>query len=305
VKAFFDSLQHIDHIQTLVDACERESEGLEYKKASEPFTDTNEISKDVSAFANSSGGVIIYGVSTDRQDKTKPALIEGVHAKNRETFDRVVNSRIQPPIPGLQIKMIPQDSPRVMVVYVPQSDGAPHQNAGDHKYYRRAGIESLPMPHDLVALYFGRRSGPLLSLRFDPLNRLRDFGGDPAISNPWEIRVFMENSGKRVAKYVKAIVFMPIEPVPHFKVTLGTHQRLDDLYPGQHALQFAENVGVIYPGLSTHMFTFKLRVTHDYAENQLQDPFLRWQIFCDEMEAKEGVLSLADLRALSPPGPDR
>jgi predicted HTH transcriptional regulator len=146
VKAFFDSLEHIDHIQTLVDACERDTEWLEYKKASEPFTDTNEISKDVSAFANSSGGVIIYGVSTDRQDKTKPVLIEGVHAKNRETFDRVVNSRIQPPIQGLQIKMIPQDSPQVTVVYVPPSDGAPHQNAGDHKYYRRAASSLSPCP---------------------------------------------------------------------------------------------------------------------------------------------------------------
>src|SRR5688500_4308542 len=98
-----------------------------------------------------------------------------------------------------------------MVVYVPQSDGAPHQNAGDHKYYRRAGIESLPMPHDLVALYFGRRSGPLLSLRFDPLNRLRGFSGDPSISKPWEIRVYLENHGKRVARYAKAILDIPCD----------------------------------------------------------------------------------------------
>jgi hypothetical protein len=78
-----------------------------------------------------------------------------------------------------------------------------------------------------------------------------------------------------------------------------------DLHDGRNVVQFTDNEGVIYPGLPSHVVTIKFCVTHEYAENQPQDPFVSWQIFCDEMEAKEGVLSLADLRALSPPGPDR
>ena len=62
---FFDNLKTLDDIQALIDDAERESEVLEYKTASNHFDnrDKGEIAKDVPAMANSSGGVIIYGVA--------------------------------------------------------------------------------------------------------------------------------------------------------------------------------------------------------------------------------------------------
>jgi predicted HTH transcriptional regulator len=154
MREFFDSLTTIDRIQALIDTCQRESDNLEYKTATQRFEDKqrDEIAKDVSSFANSGGGVIIYGVATDPKDKTKPVAIEAIHAANIETFDRVVNSKIQPPVPRWQKRLIPNEQPRVMVIFVPQSDDPPHQNLVDKKYYRRAGIESFPMTHDLIAL---------------------------------------------------------------------------------------------------------------------------------------------------------
>jgi hypothetical protein len=302
MKAFFDNLSTIADVQALIDATERESDVLDYKKASNPFGNTNEISKDVSAFANSSGGVMIFGVSTDDQDKTKPVKIEGVHHKNRETFDRVVNSQIRPLIKGIQVKMIPPDSPKVMVVYVPQSDEAPHQNGGDNKYYRRSGVESLPMSHDLVALYFGRRSAPVLSLRFDPITRIERFDGDPAMSNHWQIRVFIENTGKRVAKYVKVLLYMLKEAATKFEVYESGHttSRIDHLHKEQYVVQFTENDGLVHPNERTAMFKLQMRVAYSYAENHGQDPFIKWRIYCDEMEAKEGSITLAELRNAGP-----
>jgi len=96
----------------------RENSNIEYKEAHQKFTNTNEIGKDVSAFANSEGGLIFYGVKCDPSDPTKPQTIMGLEPKNIETFDRVVNSHIHYPIQGIQKKLVPNDSPKVMLVYV-------------------------------------------------------------------------------------------------------------------------------------------------------------------------------------------
>jgi predicted HTH transcriptional regulator len=90
-----------------------------------------DVAKDVSAFANSGGGVIIYGVRTD-VDKTLPVAVEGIESRNIETFDRIVNAHIRPEIPGLQRRVLIRDNLTLMVVHVPQSDEAPHQSLTDH-----------------------------------------------------------------------------------------------------------------------------------------------------------------------------
>lgn len=164
MREFFDSLTSLDDINALIADAHHESETVEYKQASVPFSNTqkDEIVKDVSAMANSSGGTIIYGVATDPSVKTKPVRIEAIDVKNIESFSRVVNSSIQPRIEGIQQRAIPPDNPQVLVVYVPQSRKSPHQSSADKKYYHRSGIESIPMGHDLVELHFGRRLGPIL-----------------------------------------------------------------------------------------------------------------------------------------------
>jgi hypothetical protein len=59
MAGLFDSLLSRDDIQSLIVDHTRESEVLEYKTASSAFTDREkqEIARDVSAMANSLGGV--------------------------------------------------------------------------------------------------------------------------------------------------------------------------------------------------------------------------------------------------------
>src|SRR5439155_2952418 len=163
MASLFDSLNDLADVKSLIEGSVRESEVLEYKTASKPFNDRekSELAKDASAMANSAGGVIIYGVSTDSTDKTKPVSIKPIDPHNVETFDRVLNSQIRPPLSGVRKKVIPAAHPQVMVVEVPGSENPPHQSLYDKKYYRRSGTESLPMEHDLIALLFGRMLGPI------------------------------------------------------------------------------------------------------------------------------------------------
>jgi predicted HTH transcriptional regulator len=128
MTSLFESLNDLSEVQGLIDSGTRESEVLEYKTASQIFNnaDKNEIAKDVSAFANALGGMIVYGVATDKKDKSLPAAIEPIEVTNIETIDRVINSTVYPPISGLKKKLIPKTNPKIMVLDIPASDTPLH-----------------------------------------------------------------------------------------------------------------------------------------------------------------------------------
>lgn len=304
MRDFFETLHSIDQIQALVDASERESDVLEYKSATALFDNRakDEIAKDISGLANAGGGLVVYGVSTDQNDKSMPNVIEGLHLTNIETFDRVVNSKIRPPIKGIRKKLLPANQPRVMVIYVPGSDNPPHQSLADHKYYRRAGIESRPMEHDLIAMYFGRRQGPILKLKFQRLSELQISHGQQPITDPLKLRVLVENSGRRIARHLQIILLLPSPPhVPSLNVTSGTHTNISQLYQGKYALQHINDIGVIHPGAATSILEVTFSVTKDFVEGHHSDPFIEWTVLADEMEAKSGSMSLDDLGWSLPP----
>jgi hypothetical protein len=298
MREFFETLHSIDQIQALIDASERESDVLEYKSATALFDNRakDEIAKDISGLANAGGGLVIYGVSTDPNDKSMPVAIDGLHLTNIETFDRVVNSKIRPPIKDIKKKLLPVDQPRVMAVYVPGSENPPHQSLGDHKYYRRAGIESRPMEHDLIAMYFGRRQGPILNLRFHRLSELRTISDQSPITDPLDLRILVENSGRRIARHLQVLLLLPSPPqVPSLNVTSGDHRNISQLYPERYALQHTNDIGVIHPGASASILEIRVVVAADFVANHHSDPFIEWTIFADEMELKAGSLSLHDL----------
>src|SRR5689334_5136891 len=88
----------------------QESLILDYKKCDAlQKTDgkKSEMSKDVSAFANSAGGVIIYGVEEDKHIPTGIDVGYDPHDITKEWIEQVVNSRIQRKIDGIRIRAIP------------------------------------------------------------------------------------------------------------------------------------------------------------------------------------------------------
>ena len=102
------SLVSTDDLNRLIAEGIKESLTLDYKGSpslGKLDKQRDELCKDVTAFANSAGGQIVYGVEEDKHVPTR--LDEGADtAITKEWVEQVIVSRVQPRIEGLIIKPI-------------------------------------------------------------------------------------------------------------------------------------------------------------------------------------------------------
>ena len=126
----------LEELKNLVENTTEETYQLEFKgkDSLDLKKDDNkkEIAKDVSAFANSAGGVIIYGIKEDKTNKPLIKLeLEPVDVKKniKEQFELIINSNISPKIDGIRIHSISSNNSLgfFLVVEIPQSTTV-HQN---------------------------------------------------------------------------------------------------------------------------------------------------------------------------------
>ena len=115
----------------------QENVHLDYKasKAIVPSS-RDDISKDVSAFANSDGGVLVYGVEEDKTTHLPVRIDDGVDDVicSREWIENTITSRITPKVNDVRVLPLPVATGRSLyVVTVPRSDRGPHQ-ASDKRF---------------------------------------------------------------------------------------------------------------------------------------------------------------------------
>lgn len=163
-------------IENMIKEGVEENLHLDYKSAdSLGKTDgkKKELAKDISAFANSDGGTIIYGVKEfDNPEKRHlPEKIDPIIRTeiSKEYVEQVINSNISPKIHGIKINPISIDAVENGVLYViiiPKSDTA-HQ-ASDKRYYRRYNFESIAMEDWEIRDIFNRKNKTNVELSFEP-----------------------------------------------------------------------------------------------------------------------------------------
>jgi Putative DNA-binding domain len=160
----------------------------------------DELCKDISAFANSAGGQIIYGIEEKNQ---KPTKIDQGSDITREWIEQVIDSNVRPRIEGLVIMPIPVGNGRhAYVLTIPQASGrAPHQ-APDHKYYKRQNFQSVPMEDYEIRDTLRRATTP--ELHVEPAFATGSmahiqFPHQSEISNPITIVVTIKNRSSQPA----------------------------------------------------------------------------------------------------------
>lgn len=138
---------------------------LDYKSAGSLAKEDkkrNEITKDVSAFANSDGGIIIYGIHEEEHKPHSFSHIDGT-VYTKEWLENIINL-IQPRIENVKIFPIRRNGElheSVYVVKIPRSIQAPHM-ARDKRYYKRFNFVSEPMEDYEVKDVMFRHHSPQL-----------------------------------------------------------------------------------------------------------------------------------------------
>jgi hypothetical protein len=101
----------------------------------------HELLADISAFANSSGGDVIYGVDEDGEGRAAAVVPQGGNADTEALrFQDVLMNGVEPRIPGLQVHSIAVDGGFVLVIRVPQSWAGPHRVRSNQHFFIREGV---------------------------------------------------------------------------------------------------------------------------------------------------------------------
>lgn len=130
------------------------------------------LAKEASAFANSAGGLIVFGIDCraidgiDQAEKLTP--IENVQRAETSVRDAAAEL-LQPRHDGIRVASIPtaaEPTRGYIIVDVPRSERRPHRSeaTGQKEYYKRSGSRSYPMEHYDIEDAFRRSASPILAL---------------------------------------------------------------------------------------------------------------------------------------------
>lgn len=258
----------LNDIEDLIANEVEENIHLDYKAAGALDKDDrkrSEITKDVSAFANSDGGIIVYGVSEEDHKPKRICPIDG-RIYTKEWLENVIQL-IQPRIENVMIYPIRVDDigQSIYVVKIPRSGDAPHM-AKDKRYYKRFNFKSEPMEDYEVKDLYNRISVPKLEIvacSFNP-----DEKNDEVI---YGLTAAIVNSGHQVCEsyklnfYINAAIFCENLSFDPLKVknsfTFIEHNRIKLSSPSQEP---------IYPGEQLDMGHFQIAVKKEKQSAFLQ-----------------------------------
>jgi len=306
------------YLQQLIENGIEENPELEYKAAASLQREDKkvmEITKDVSSFANSNGGILIYGIAENPADKHLPGKIDPVDRKgiNKEWLEQIINSRIRPRIHGLKIHVItlPDDDGKlVYILEIPKGETA-HQ-ADDKRYYRRHNFMVEPLYDHEVRDIMGRQKNPEIQIEFDTSWHHSPTSQSSENNRPsyYLLNIYARNVGKVYAKYINLVLTLPKrclvlqtwERSDHATVEIEANNKVRDLVAPNSAnymrtLSIAKPIEYgparyepLLPGMRIKLKEIPI---HEYSRDE-GNP-ISWTMFADNAEPKTGSAEIQEL----------
>lgn len=262
----------------------------------------NEITKDVSAMANSAGGTIIYGLREFREPEKKH-LAEAIDPVDRiqfskEWLEHIINN-IRPRLSGIIIYPISISTGANNVVYVveiPQSHTA-HQ-ANDFRYYKRFNFESVPMADYEIRDVMSRAITPDADVDF----RFR-FSRSVGESRGYILLPIIKNLGTQVIKNFKLMFSFPRFMADQNPLRRGENIVVTVDENNDHIISYHSR-GVLFPleerdiGEEITWIYWVDRGIRDQMrmlELENRKVMILWTLYADNMTPKNGAIALQKL----------
>lgn len=225
--------------------------------------DRKNLAEGISAFGNTEGGVIIWGIKCaqnaagdDVPTKARP-LKQVSQFKSR--IERVIAELTLPPHDGIENIVIPAKAKGTgfLVTHVPKANFAPIRSLVTQHYYMRSGSSCRIMPHGVLAAMFGKRPEPVIALQRvvnDPYFNSR--GG-----LVFELGIVITNRGLTIIRDLYVAARVNSTPSPQSLFTLNTlmSPRMGDVVSCNNILSMVSNKSSVWvPGAAERAFQFQL-----------------------------------------------
>ncbi|OGH18808.1 MAG: hypothetical protein A3F31_04505 [Candidatus Levybacteria bacterium RIFCSPHIGHO2_12_FULL_38_12] len=288
-NTLYSSLKTETDLRNLVISRTPESLYLEFKQKSNAKKgnldqdDKKNFYKALSGFANSDGGVLVWGVKTRKRSETASRLIP---INQIDLFLQSLKSSLlmatTPMIEGVLVEKIEKDgssSRGYIKCLIPASSKAPHRNNNDREYYKRSVEGFYRLEHFDLEDMFGRKLKPVLDLSYEVVN---PHLADTSIR---ELKFYFKNEGRAVAKYTGFMAMF----MQNLEVVSVTHQLQNVSSMNRYqTVSYSDNLGVIHPnGISTYLGS----ITFKFPDPQLQITG-NLQFYCDGMMAVNKIVVL-------------
>jgi hypothetical protein len=282
-------------LQNFITSEIEESLTLEYKAAEaldRVETKKKEITKDVSAMANSAGGILVYGISefSELEKRHLPEKITPVDRRSfpREWVEQIIQA-IRPRIDGIVIHSVNLSSGEndtAYVIEIPQSNTA-HQ-ANDHRYYKRFNFQAVPMEDYEIRDVMFREQTPNIALNF-----LIEITADEQ-----NLVIQARNNGSAFAQYVAVFLDVPVPILQNIENKLSLtdggrfyRHRLTNLNQEYADEQFKSN----FPLLRSMSMSWKIPLNENLDEFRVRDLAIKWKTYADNALPKEGKIALKEI----------
>lgn len=194
------------------------------------------LSKAISAFANSGGGYLVYGINNSSVNIDDGGILRKIKSCGTKAWlEDIIPSVVDPilkdfnvfEITSDQLSEIQDNERAIYIIVINDSKHAPHQ-ANDNKYYARIGGKSKPLSHRFVMDIIGRRVDPIIK----PWYCLKNEGEKVYLN------IFLENDGNVMGNYVSGWVRIPKYLVPD---TMYNDNDIDEIDNIKYYRLFVEN----------------------------------------------------------------